>query len=677
MQHSSHIVSYLRIIFAFLLANVSLIAIAQQQIAARPDGNNNNEEEAKKVDIEPNVKAWIFVDNMSHADTIPVDTLLNMHQINNPIWKNNITNSTLGVLGSPSRSTFFPSIRKYEGNIFYNTLMDYIPTTDKMVFYNTLTPYTNLTYQMGYPKRRSEEYVHAIFTQNINRRANVGFQYSLSTSIGSYDSQRTDQSKFRLWNSYDGDYYRYYLNLQYNHSEINENGGVVDIEEIRNPDKDSKTSPEEVKVQLSNTFNNQSVYGLMFNHSIDLGHITRMDADSNEYDVAPALIRHTISLHKSHSYFSMSDLRNYNTAVDSLLFAAVNQYIDKNNTHDRRQFFECKNLFELKMTEEFNSAMRFGLRAFLGIDTRHYRMESPNDTIVDPDTDKQTIVFQHKTNDDNVTFLGGQIFKNVGDNLRWKAGAKFYIMGYRKGNYEVTGDVDIRFPVFHHEANIYGKAIIKSQAPEYFEKEYFSNHFQWKNNDFEDATISKFEGGLRVPDLKLKLYAFGGLLVNYIYFNKECLPAQTKKAVKVIGVYGEKHFSIIGFNSIIRAAWQHTSDDIAMPLPELSAQATSFYEAFLFNVLTLQLGVDIRYHKAYYAPKYMPALMQYYAQSEQKVGDYGFFDPFINFHLKRIRVYVKYEHVNSKWGSKDYFLSPNYPAAPGTFKFGLSWNFYD
>lgn len=676
MHNISYILySYIRIIFAFLLANVSLVAVAQQRMAN--NDNNASSDDPKKVDITPNVKAWIFVDNMSHADTISVDTLLNMHQINNPIWKNNIDNSTLGVLGSPSRSTFFPSIKKHEGNIFYNSLLDYIPSADKMVFYNTLTPYTNLTYQMGYPKRRSEEYVNVIFTQNINRRANIGFQYSLSTSIGSYDSQRTDQTKLRLWNSYDGEYYRYYLNLQYNRSEVNENGGIADENEILNPVDGERKKPEDIKVRLSKTYNNQSVYGLMFNHSLDLGHVTRLDADSNEYDIAPVLIRHTVSIDKSHAIYSMSGLANYNSRVDSTLFAALNQYIDKANTHDRRYYFECKNLFELKMTEEFNSAMKFGLRAFLGIDTRHYRMESPNDTTTDKETEKLVITFHHQTKDDNVVFVGGQIFKNVGEYLRWKAGAKFYLMGYRKGNYEVTGDVDIHFPVLNHEANIYGKAIIKSQSPEYFEKEYYSNHFRWKNANLEDATISKFEGGIRIPDLKLKLSAFGGILDNYIYFNENCLPTQTKEAVKVIGAYGEKHFSIIGFNSIIRLAWQHTSDDLAMPLPEFSAQATSFYEAFLFDVLTLQLGVDIRYHNAYFAPKYMPALMQYHAQTERKIGNYGFFDPFINFHLKRMRVYFKYEHVNSKWGSADYFLSPYYPAAPGTFKFGLSWNFYD
>lgn len=643
-------------------------------------GNNSQgqQNEPKKVDIIPHVKAWTLIDHMSLADTIPVDTLVNLHQLNNPIWKNNLMNVTLGVLGSPSRSTFYPTIRKHNGNIFYNTLLDYIPQAEQMVFYNTLTPYTNITYQMGYPKRRSEEYVHAIFTQNINRRANVGFQYALSTSIGMYDSQRTDQSRFRMWNSYDGNYYRYYLNLQYHHSEINENGGILNDTLVIKPIKDSRQDKaEDIPVHLSNTLNKQSIYEMMFSHSLDLGHIERMDADSNVYEVAPAIIHHTMTVHKNHSHFSMSNLNNYS---DSALFT-INRYIDKDKTHDNRKYFEFKNIVELKMNEEFNKLLKFGLRAYFGINLHHYRTEITNDTTVDEETEKKIITFNSKTNNEVVSFLGGQIFKNVGENLRWKAGVRTYFSDYRSGDLELNGEVDLRFPILKHETNIYGKAWYETHSPEPYEKSYYSNHFRWSNINFHRSQQLKLEGGIRLPDLKMKLYAFGGINKNYIYFDEDCKPAQKNNDddITVVGVYGEKLFSIIGFNSNIRIAWQHSSDKAVMALPELSLQASNYYECRLGfdRVMLFQIGFDVRYNSRYFAPKYMPALMQFCVQQERKVGGYGYFDPFVNFHLKRIRVYVKYEHINSKWGSRDYFHTISYAAAPGTFKFGLSWNFYD
>lgn len=706
MQKHNHIISSCQqlVLIVLLLASVAIGTYAQQSLANRGISRNNSTQnqssgsDSKKVDIEPNVKAWRMIDGMSLADTIPVDTLLNLHQINNPIWKNNIMNVTLGVLGSPYQSRFFPTIRKHDGNIFYNSLLDYIPQSDQMIFYNTLTPYTNLAYQMGYPKRRSEEYVHAIFTQNINRRANVGFQYSLSTSIGMYANQRTDQSRFRMWNSYDGDYYHYYLNLQYNHSEINENGGLVDRKSVLQlhdknlPAGEKKyDSAEDMPVRLSDVdaLNKMSTYELKLSHMFDLAHITRLDNDSNEIEIAPIVARHTLTVHKNHSHFMMSNLDSYKED-DS--FAIRN--IDEHKTRDNRKYYEYKNEFELKMTEDFNSMLKFGVRAFFGVDVRRYRRDDQPEKIIEDDksnalkagnvvnptvgeNNKVIIIHKSKAENEVSTYLGGQIFKNVGENLRWKAGVLAYLGKNRNGDVEANGEVNITFPILKYKTDFYGKAWFERRSPEYLEKEYYSNHFEWSNN-FGQYESSKFESGIRIPDLRLNVYAFGGILNDWIYFNEECKPAQfDDKAIKVMGVYGEKHFSIIGFNSIVRMAWQHTSNDSIMPLPEFSLQASNFYEAFLFDVLTLQIGFDVRFNSKYYAPKYMPALMQYCAQRKESVGGYGFFDPYINFHLKRARVYLKYEHVNSYWGATDYFHTTNYAAAPATFKFGLSWNFYD
>ncbi|MCF0190543.1 MAG: putative porin [Marinilabiliaceae bacterium] len=634
---------------------------------------NTDEKGAKKVSIKPHVKAWRMIDDMSHADTIAVDTLLNLHQINNPIWKNNLMNVTLGVLGSPSVSTFFPQIRRHDGYIFYNSTMDYIPQTEQMIFYNTLTPYTNVTYQMGYPKLRSEEYVHALFTQNVNSRVNIGFQYSLSTSIGRFDSQRTDNSRFRLWSSFDGDYYRGYLNLQYNHSDISENGGILNDSYVMYPDSFQYDKAEDIPVQYTDSKNIRSVYELLYSHSLDLGHVTRTTPDSLEYEVAPAEIRHTIAVHRSHSHFFISNLSTYDQIKDQLF--PNDPMIDNVSTHDGRKYMEIKNRFELKMNEEFNSLLRFGLRAYFGVDVRQYRWDAP--TTYELDSLQRYVATYHRSKENEVvTYLGGQLFKNQGDHLQWRAGARLYMTGYKAGDFEVNGDVSVKFNIASQPTNLYGKLWFSTTSPELFQERYTSNHYSW-NHVLETSNQLKYEGGISMPNLRMRLYAFGGTLTRWVYFNEEALPSQKDGVVQVVGLYGEKHFSVIGFNSIVRLAWQQTSDMEVMPLPNFSLQASNFYEAFLFNVLRLQVGFDVRYNTSYFAPKYVPAIMQFCAQTEREVGNYGYFDPFVNLHLKKIRIYVKYEHVNYLWGSHDAFHTIGYPASPNAIKFGLSWNFYD
>jgi hypothetical protein len=45
--------------------------------------------------------------------------------------------------------------------------------------------------------------------------------------------------------------------------------------------------------------------------------------------------------------------------------------------------------------------------------------------------------------------------------------------------------------------------------------------------------------------------------------------------------------------------------------------------------------------------------------------------------LKRFRIYVKYQHLNSLWTQPRYYMVPHYPMQEAAFKFGMSWSFYD
>lgn len=97
----------------------------------------------------------------------------------------------------------------------------------------------------------------------------------------------------------------------------------------------------------------------------------------------------------------------------------------------------------------------------------------------------------------------------------------------------------------------------------------------------------------------------------------------------------------------------------------------------LSQVLLTQVGVDCRYHTAYYAPAYMPATGQFHNQDAVMVGNYPFMNAYANFHLKRMRFFVMYAHVSRLFAEPRYFSAPHYPMNPAMLKVGLSWNFYD
>lgn len=644
------------------------------------NGRNQGKNEGKSTTfIKPDVRTWRMVDTYTLTDTVPVDTLTNGHQINNKIWRENVANVTLGNLGSPYKSMFYPTQSRLEGNIFYNTLLSYVDKPEDYVFYDTKTPYTNLAYTMGYPKSRSEEFVQALFTQNVNARLNLGGHYKYSTSVGRYSMQDADQVSVRFFESYNGDAYRNNFTMTYNRTELQENGGIVNDSILTNPEafeENDYKKPDDIPVHFSDQRNRISTYQLFYAHSLDLAYVERMDADSSFYDVPVATAFHHIHMLRSHRKFTIGDLSQYTKDSDANLPEYNN---NTTSTADTMLYSQVSNLFQIKLNEEFNSLLKFGLRGYIGNDVRRYGWPGPTTweyTIEDGDTIGDPIS-HHKLNDGYrvVSYFGGEMANNRSEHCRWNAEAKFFFQGYKKGDFILSGGVETMFNIRSLNIDLWAKGSFESRTPEIFENKYFSNHYHWSQN-LDDENILNVSAGLRVKKLKLDMYGFMALEDGKVYYNSDGIPSQDG-STRVYGGYLYKHFEAVGLNSINRLIAQYTTNSDVNPLPGFAIYSSNFYERLLFGVLTMQVGFDWHYNTRYYAPKYIPAIQQFCSQKERKVGDYHYFDPFLNFQLKRARIFVKYEHVNSGWGSKDYFHTIHYPANPQMFKFGVSWNFYD
>ncbi len=625
--------------------------------------------------ILPHVKAWRMADDYTVADTAVVDTILAEHQVNNPIWRRSVANVTLGNLGSPSLPTFYPALRRDDGNVFYSSLLPLMLEPEDFTFYNTVTPYANLTYQKGIPKARREEFFSALFTQNVNKRLNIGARMDINAAIGRYENQGADNSKFGMWASYDGDVYKLQLQAWYQKYDIEENGGITNDSIVLYPDLFDYDKAEDYPVQFMDAGNRLATYRLLLAHSLDLGSVTRSEGDSVEYDVPVATAFHKLYVDKSHHEFHIGDLSTYADQLDELFPAIL---VDPERTHDSRKYMLVSNLFQLKLNEEFNSLLRFGLRAYIGNDIRQYYWDAESEVVTDEETDEQSLLF-HRNKENRVsTYMGGQIFKNIGDRLRWNAGARFMLQGYNAGDVEADGGVSVTIGSGRWATDVWGKARYALRTPSLWEERFCSNHYEWDLALDREQNLD-ISGGLRIPGVGVDVAVFSSTLHNRVFFNSQGVPSQKADVTQAMGasVRARLTQSHTNLNTIIRAAAQKTTDNDVVPAPAFAIYATSYWERLFFGVLLTQIGFDVRFNTRYYTPAYIPAIMQFVPQGERKTGGYGYFDPFINFHLKKIRAYVKYEHVNNLWGSNDHFNTIHYPANPHTFKFGLSWNFYD
>ena len=123
--------------------------------------------------------------------------------------------------------------------------------------------------------------------------------------------------------------------------------------------------------------------------------------------------------------------------------------------------------------------------------------------------------------------------------------------------------------------------------------------------------------------------------------------------------------------------YQLSSQQEILPLPTVALYHNLYYNDLWFKVLSVQLGVNVRYHSAYYAPTYMPATGQFYNQTSTLIGNYPMMNAYLNMHLKRTRFFIEYYHINQMFMQGAYFSMPNYPIDQANLKLGISWNFYD
>jgi hypothetical protein len=648
-------------------------AMSQGNDVIPPPGERGNS--ASQADsVVKNIRIWKLADDFSLIDSIAPDTLFNGFQNHHPALKNNPFIVHLGNFGTAYQPMVLSHLTSDNNFIFYNALQAYIQHPEELVYYNTTVPYTNLTYYFGSPKRRSTESMNIIFTQNVNKNWNVGVEYNISSSVGHYDAQKTDNQKARIFSSYQGKKYAIHGSLLYTKLKHEENGGLQNDDEILNPVESEYDQTENIPVMLTTSQNRITNRQLFLTQSLGLGKISINDTLKGNKELPVSTIFHTLHIDNAKRIYAVDDLNSYYERDSRDPFYPV-IYGDSLRTRDSVTYTLIRNTFQIKFNEEANSLLKFGLRAYIDNEVKKYSFPLPY-SFVTSSTGKRTAFYHSSDTTLTTTSIGGQIFKNTGKNFWWNAGMRFYFQGYRAGDSELTGQINSLFPIGKDTAGIYASGGLFLQSPGLFMEYYNSNHLRW-NKEFSPEKTLKIRGGIKVPTKRFELSGEVRLINDHIYWNQQALPDQTGSVLQLVEINLSQHFKIGHFNNLNRVVYQVTSHPEIIPLPQFSAYTSNYFEGLVFKVLRYQAGAEMTWFSAYHAPSYMPATGQFFVQNTKTIGEYPFVDVFINLHLKRARIGLKMEHVNQGLGKTNYFSAPGYPIKPRNFQFAVSWNFYD
>ena len=621
---------------------------------------------------------WTIDRDFDRVNIMPLDTTLQDWRIDYAFYRKGVGDMALGGLGQSSQPINWFDRRQSSDFVFARSYDAYTARIDNVPFYNCKTPFSNLTYLESGQKRYREEHFELIHTQNINPSTSANITYRARSTMGLYDWQRTKNHALSLGFAHTGKRYSIHAAYINNLIDARENGGVVGKWAIADT---TFEMPSGVPMRLAsakaeNHYRNNAIV-IKQAYAIPLQRVT--EYDFSLADLSAVYIGHQLEYNtwskvytdQRAEYTNLRDHYNPETGkwerADGLEYYD-NWYIDPRKSRDSISERLLSNKFYVQIQPWDRDGAISTIDGGVGIDLHTYSYLRLEDYVAGKVTkDKLTSWYLYGA-------TGGKI-KRYAD---WGVNAKYYPSGYRGGDFSMDGNVVLRAYIRELPLILSGRFKQEFRSPAYWQESLFSNHYMWFNS-FNKESETRFEVNFSVPSIALELGLWQGIMTDMLYYDANSTIRQCSDVVSLTSLYARKDFRVAGFHFDHRALVQISSDESVLPVPALSAYLSYYYEFWVKrDVLRVQLGVDTRYNTSYYAPSYNPALSAFFNQRDARVGNYPYLDAYLSAKWKRMRILLKYQHLNQGlFGNGEYFQVSRYPLNPGMFKMGISWSFYD
>lgn len=347
--------------------------------------------------------------------------------------------------------------------------------------------------------------------------------------------------------------------------------------------------------------------------------------------------------------------------------------------YDKTTHYRVQNTFAISILEGFNKWAKAGLKAFVTSDLRHFTL--PTETEI-----------AKAYNEHNLS-IGGQLIKSQGKTLHYDATLETWLTGKDAGQMKIDADADVNFALFGDTVRLQASGFFHRLSPTFYYRHYHSKHFWWDNDDMSKIIHTRIEGKFGYEKTKTTVRVAFDNIKNHTFFamgynvtddfgrtGNTLSVVQKSGAISLLTLELQQKLKLgpLHWDNVI--TYQKSSDDMALPVPDLNIYTNLFLRFKIARVLKCDFGADARFFTKYYAPDYSPALGQYAVQTGEnrtEVGNYPIVNVYANFHLQRTRFFVMMSHINAGQGKPDYFLAPHYPLNQRIFRFGVSWNFYN
>lgn len=611
------------------------------------------------------ITQWKLSSDLTEEVPIPFDTVFSLFNRYRLADRYSPINATLGNYGLPFyQISFFDRVSDPDKFLYsyYYPLM-YQP--ERYVFMNTQVPFTEAVWTYGGARETAEQTFRVRHSRNVNRFLNFGLVYDIVYNLGQYSYQRAEDKDFTFYGSYRGNRYKAYFAAGLNNITSFENGGISD------PSQLSTLDTRDVAVKLGGLDKAKSILknrNLMLVQRYTVG---GKPSASKDTVVLSGKKPFRLSGTFSHIFVLDGNKRTYSDNFPgSGFYDSI--YINSQTTFDSLSARSIKNTVRFDFATDETRKFRLGGGVGIRNELFKYSQIIPtHDTLL-----ADTAVWHRHNN-----VLTGRLFNNIGDKFSWVATGELYLTGYRAGDFNLNGVISKSFDWKKGPAawNITGA--VTNRQPSFWMSRWGSNHFEWNNNlnkEFRIDLGTSFVYPGRNAEMRLN-YA---VIDNYTDFDTLALPSQHTGGLSVASLYVKKEMRAWKFHLATDLLVQKSSNAEILDLPLFATRTSAFFEhLFIFKrtdgQLNTQLGAEVLYHTPYHPYAYMPATGRFYRQDAAETGNYPFVNVFLNLKLRRTRIFLMFDHLNSGMTGYEYYMIPSYPMNVRMFRYGLAWTFYD
>ena len=598
------------------------------------------------------------------------------------------TYSHLGNMGSPRLSRLYFERISPKDFIFDAPYDFWIKDASDFRFTDAKSPHVSIDYYKGGNKRTGEEHIKGYYAANFNKRVGIGMDLDYQLGRGRYTNQSTSMFDARLYTYYRGDIYHLYVTANRDNIKVAENGGIHNKLYITNPEAMAEGrkqySPEDIPFRMYDNWNNIKRHQALINQELSIKRTThRTDSIGDTVFtfnrvVELGKIAHTAEigqLQRRYIYYQIPD-------------GYYSKRFLKNDSLDMMKNFYVANTVSMSLLEGSTKWAIAGLSAFARYEFRSFTQ---------PDTIAGSGEYMHRYNEGDLA-VGGQLEKAQGDNLTFRAGIETVLLGANLGDFDLSCEMELKYPVFGKEASIGAFADMSAKNSPFFYANYHST-YAWWDKDFKKEFRTHFGGYIDLDMTGTRFRLDVENVANYVYLKNEggtyttadatpvvqpsysITAAQHNGSIQILSATLQQNFKLGPLHWDNNVTYQLSGNKKIIPLPDLNIFTDLYFKFIYYKRLHIEAGANALFFTRYAAPGYCPAVGSYHLQSDsfiQEVGGYPLMTGYVNLSLRGVRFYVMYYHFNDGlMTNRDSFIVPGYPANPGMFKFGLSWTFYD